>query len=291
MAHFVTLVVKLLVLASTIVTIGCANVSINSDPIKQSNRINNNRVTPNFASLTQYVRGQLVDKSGLPIAAATVYFPKYSLNDKKGISDYKLGSIPILSNACKKPNQPHHSFTCTDPNGKFHLHILGATDFPLQLNFDTQEDVISIPLALDDLSTDLGTIQFTKPQLQRHKIAIVMDLFNPFDAKDNVTPMGSTSFENNQQLVRGFYDYYQLDEFENEVTFPTLSSLFKDSNGDNKADIYQYKSVFLNSRGEEDMLKLTDDEKVILMEYVSNGGELMITTWGVQTKYSLDQYI
>ncbi|MDH5327535.1 MAG: hypothetical protein OEZ68_16545 [Gammaproteobacteria bacterium] len=265
-----------LLLSATLLFSGCAGIS---QQAPAPEHFAAPLALPDIDRLLQYVRGQVVDRNGNPVASATVFIPKpkSKSSKKKTLSDYQLGSISIASGACRKPQQAFYSYTCTDADGRFHLQILGSVSLPLQLSIDRGQHATSILLSLDDLSTDLGRLTLQNPELTRNKIAIVMDLFNPFE---HISRQGDHSPFQDPHLVRRFFDYYQLNEYEHELLFPTLSSLFSDSNGDNKADIHQYKTIYLNSRGEEDMRKLSKREKAILLEYVSNGGELRITNWG-----------
>lgn len=277
------------VLTSTLVLICCGSLiacaSNSHKSLPQSKH-----VTPSISQLTQYVRGQLLDKQGHPIKAATVYFPKHQTNAKKLLNNYNLGSISIKSNGCKQPTLPYYSFTCTDSNGRFHLHMLGYADLPLQLSFINLNKSMSITLDINDISTDLGQISFEQTQLKRNKIAVVMDLFNPLEHMSSLP--GLNPYKDSEQFARRFFEYYHLSKYENELLFPELSSLFKDTDGDNKADIYLYKTVYINSRGEQDMHKLGGREKTLLLEYVSNGGELLITNWGATPfQITIEQFI
>ena len=260
----------------------CAPLGVSSQSDTKPAVPDNILTNTSISQLTQYVRGRLVDDKGNPLARATVYFPNLQPRGNKPLSSYQLGSISIESGACQKPKLPFYSFTCTDTNGNFHLHLLGSASQPLRLAFDYLQQEMSIALSINDMSTDLGSITLRKSELERTKIAIVMDLFNPFE------PIARQLDQSNpllmhQELTHRFFKHYQLNEYEYEVFFPSLSSLFQDSNSDGKADIHLYKSIYLNSRGEEDMQKLSKKQKAVLLEFVSNGGELLITNWGAQS--------
>jgi hypothetical protein len=249
-------------------------------------------VNDDQASFQNLVHGKLVSKdNNEPLAGATVYVPKAVTEEKKPLVDLSLNSAVERTMGCKVPSEPYSSFACTDRFGNFTISLLNASQANFKLKFQFNDTTVQTDLSLNDLDSDIGTILFTDNDTQKKKIAIVLDLqgqasqmSNSFE--DTVTNTMKVEFE------QEFSKMYDIDENEFDVEFLPFPSLFDDKDADDRMDIFNYKIVYLITPGNEDLSDLSKDNKMTLLDYISKGGELFVTTLSVEAdEVSLEEYI
>ena len=94
------------------------------------------------------------------------------------------------------------------------------------------------------------------------------------------------------EFQQQFVKLYDIDESQYDVEFMQFPSLFEDKDSDHNVDIFKYKIVYLITTGDEDLSDLGKEKKSTLLDFISNGGELYVTTLTVDTdEHSLDEYI
>ena len=280
---------------SRISRIASLSVSISAASLLTISCASNSTLVANdadHASFQNLVHGKLVDKdSNAPISGATVYVPKAVIDEKKPLSELSLNSAFEHTMGCKAPTEPYVSFACTDTFGNFTISLLNASQDNFKLKFQYNEDTAHTDLSLNDLDADLGTIVFEDNSEQKKKIAIVLDLqgqasqmSNSFD--DVISNTMKVEFE------QEFAKMYEIDENEFDVVFLPFPSLFEDKNDDNRMDIFDYKIVYLITPGNDDLSDLSRENKLTLLDYISKGGELFVTTLSVEAEdVSLEEYI
>ena len=266
--------------AACLLTISCASKpSINTAHNEQ-------------ASFQNFVHGQLVDKdSNEPIAGATVYLPKSVLEEKQPLAGLSLNSAIERTMGCEIPSEPYASFACTDRFGNFTLSLLNANPDNFKLKFQYNDTTVQTDLSLNDLDSDLGTIAFADNNPAKKKIAIVLDLQGQASQMSNSFD-GMISNTMKVEFEQEFSKMYDIDENEYDVEFLPFPSLFEDKNADSRMDIFDYKIVYLITPGDDDLSDLSKDNKRTLLDYISKGGELFVTTLSVELdEASLDEYI
>lgn len=240
------------------------------------------------------VHGKLVSKTTeAPIARATVYVPKNITADKKPLSDLSLNSAIEQTMGCKTPAEPYSSFACTDSYGNFTIAVTNVTNSGIKLKFQHEKSTISTDLSLDDLDSDIGTIAFTSADKaqEKKKIAIVLDLQDNYskmrNSKDDLIPY-SLKVEFEQKLSK----MYEIDEDQYDVEFMSFNSLFEDKDKDKLLDIFNYAMIYLITPGNEDLSDISKEYKLTLLDFISKGGELFVTTLSVESEEpSLEEFI
>jgi len=280
----------LCVSAACLLTISCASQS----PLTGAN--DNGRGNEAFleGSFQNLVHGKLVSKdSQEPVAGATVYLPKQRLKDNHPLADLSLNSAIERTMGCAAPREPYATFACTDQFGNFTLSLLNADAENLQLKFQYSDTTVQTQLSLSDLDSDLGTIVFENhsDEEAKKKIAIVLDM------QGQAAPM-SNSFDgiisNNLKVEfeQQFSKMYDIDESQFDVEFLPFPSLFEDKDSDNRMDIFNYKIIYLITPGDDDLSGLSRENKMTLLDYISKGGELFVTTLSVESEEaSMEDYI
>jgi len=263
--------------AACLLTISCAN--------------NPSFVTAEQGSFQNLVHGKLVDKtSNEPIAGATVYIPK-TITGKKPLADLSLNSAMERTMGCAAPSEPYSSFACTDPFGNFTISLLNAHSDNFKLKFQYNDTTVQTNLSLNDLDSDLGTIAFQDNNAPKKKIAIVLDLQAQASQMSNAFEdifSGNIKVEFEQE----FSKMYDIDENEYDVVFLPLPSLFEDKDADSRPDIFDYKIVYLITPGDDDLSDMSKENKLTLLDYISKGGELFVTTLSVEAEeHSLEEFI
>ncbi len=250
------------------------------------------------------VTGHLLLADGsTPANNVAVYVPTVNTSASLFINELTLSSTPLLEHSCKKPQVPYSSFACTDVNGRFELPIFGLAALPIPVVAKINKHTVSTTIALNELDSDIGVITFPGRQTlttqiqaeEKDKIAIVFDLLDPYEE------INRTLVENdiNPDLIRidmlnNFYEIYEINENYSDVEVTTLQELVKDQNKDTLADISDYDIIFINCRDEDDISKLNSNIRKELLNFVSNGGELFITSWSFQIEepvLDLNDYI
>lgn len=245
-------------------------------------------------AMQNLVHGKLVSKNtDMPIAGATVYVPKDITAEKKPLSDLSLNSAIEQTMGCKAPSEPYASFACTDDYGNFTIAVTSASNFALKLKFQHEKSIISTDLSLDDLDSDIGTIAFTTMNQieEKKKIAIVLDLQSEYsqmsNSMDDIIPHNlKVEFE------QEFSKMYEIDENQYDVEFMAFNSLFEDKDDDKRSDIFNYAMVYLITPGNEDLSDINKEYKLTLLDFISKGGELFVTTLSVEAEEpSLEEFI
>lgn len=222
---------------------------------------------------------------------------------KRSANDLSLSSIgpDVDSKSCQKPIEPYIAYTCTNYWGAFYLNIANLRELPLRLKITNQRNTQEITLSLNDIGTNLGKIKLSPNAsadsgMIKQKIAIVTDLLNPYREIQN--SLSSEDIENidlesmKLEIAEGFYELYEVDAENSLIEFPSFESLFSDKDKDQKADINNYEVVYINSLEEADISNLSDEYKRMLIDYVSKGGELYITSWSFELQEpGIDSYI
>jgi len=253
---------------------------------------------------TSLLTGQVLLANGTtPIKSVTVYIPNVEQKTTIFINELSLNSSSQAKRACEKPLAAYFSFSCTDVNGHFELPVTKLSTFPLSIIVQNSDDTVSTDIAINELDSDIGIITMSDNQssvptrhgADKNKIAIVFDLLDPYEE------INRTLVENNinPDLVRidmlnNFYEIYEINESQNDVDITTLQELVKDQNKDTLADIADYDIIFINCRDEDDIAKLSTKIRRELLKFVSNGGELFITSWSLQLEepeLDLNEYI
>jgi hypothetical protein len=142
------------------------------------------------------------------------------------------------------------------------------------------------------LDSDLGTIEFDLSQSEhKDKIAIVLDLQGQAEQMSNSFD-GILSNTMKVEFEQEFSEMYDIDEDQYDVEFLPFTSLFADKDDDKRLDIFNYKMVYLITPGDEDLSDLSKENKLTLLDYISKGGELFVTTLSVEVEdASLEEYI
>jgi hypothetical protein len=249
------------------------------------------------ANFQNLVHGKLVNKNGSqPIAGATVYIPKTAnpkvAAGKKPLANLSLNSVVEHSMGCPVPDEPYTSFACTDHFGNFTLSLLNASldDFKLKIQYE--DATVHTDLALNDLDSDLGIIEFDLSQSDhKEKIAIVLDLQSQAEQMSNSFD-GTISNTMKVEFEQEFSKMYDIDEDQYDVEFLPFPSLFEDKDDDKRLDIFNYKMIYLITPGDEDLSDVSKENKLALLDYISKGGELFVTTLSVEVEdASLEEYI
>ena len=117
------------------------------------------------------------------------------------------------------------------------------------------------------------------------------------DFQGQASPM-SNSFDNaisdtlKVEFEQEFSKMYNIDENEYDVEFLPFPSLFQDKDEDKRMDIFNYKIIYLITPGNEDLSDLNKENKLTLLDYISKGGELFVTTLSVEAdEATLEEYI
>jgi hypothetical protein len=283
---------KLSRIASLTVSLGAASLLTISCASKPA-LVTTNEDQGSFQNL---VHGKLVDKtSNEPISGATVYIPKAVIADKKPLADLSINSAIEHTMGCKAPAEPYVSFACSDAFGNFTISLLNANQDNFKLKFQYNDNTVQTDLSLNDLDSDLGTIVFPDNNAdnsgQKKKIAIVLDMQGQASQMSNSFD-GIISNTMKVEFEQEFSKMYDIDENEYDVEFLPFPSLFEDKNADNRLDIFDYKIVYLITPGNEDLSDLRKENKLTLLDFISKGGELFVTTLSVEAEdVSLEEYI
>jgi len=277
--------------ATLLLTVSCANQAHITAP------------EPSSALLKNIVHGKVIAAdTNLPVSGATVYVPKtlppvsdaLSAQEKaKPLTDLSLTTALEQSMGCKVPTEPFSSFACTDRFGNFTIPVINSSLENIQLKFQHNNATIHTELTLNDLDSDLGTILFAENEQhsQKQKVAIVLDMggkTSPMRQLQSQSLPLTMEVEFRQQ----FEKMYDIDENQYDVEFMPFPSLFEDKDDDKAIDIFKYKIVYLITAGDEDLSGLAKDRKSALLEFISKGGELYVTSLSVELdEHPLGDYI
>lgn len=243
---------------------------------------------------SQQISGKLLDRNGrTPVAGVTVYVANREAVVKRMLNNLSLKS-PTTENNCPAPSEPHFAFTCTRADGSFELPVTQLTRIPAPLVMTKGEVRAEVELGLNDLGTDIGLVTFNQSGNDAEEtIAIVLDFFDPYDDISNklnsrqLDPEAAFLVINDQ-----ISEVLDMENSNQHIEFPKFAALFEDNDGDDKADIFNYSSVYLNSRDADDITNMDKEQKKQLLKFIANGGQLYVTEWTIeQAEPSLDQYI
>ena len=249
--------------------------------------------------ISQRISGKVLDDDGkTALAGATIYIANDKLDStqkagKKMIADLSLSELPTTSLPCARPVESYSAFACSQGDGSFELTIPQISQLPLSLTFVKGDKKVNVDIDLNDLGTNIGIVAFDFPEPQRNNVAIVLDLFNPYDDIRNQLKTRQLSADTVfLDLTKQLSEVFDISDPNSDVTFPDLQSLFEDTDNDGKIDIFNYDVVYLNSRNESDIAKLDKVKKQVLLQYISRGGQLYVTEWTIELpEIPLDQYI
>jgi hypothetical protein len=248
-----------------------------------------------FSGNLQHISGTLVDEDGAtPIMGATVYIPKTGALPQGPIADHSLGSIAKRGFGCAKPSEPYISYSCTNGMGQFTLWVSDLSGFPLDIKFTHENNTASTNVSLNDMGEDIGTISLAQSAPKKERIAIVIDVFSPFEEMGNSISNAISMQMVEAQFEQQFEEMYPSENGEDyDVEFLALESLFEDKDHNDQLDIFGFDIVYLISRDDEELSSLSKDSKRVLLEFVSKGGELFVTTLTVESEEDtpLDQFI
>lgn len=249
----------------------------------------------------QRISGKVLGEDGkTPVSAATIYIANYNahtsvdaLSSKRMINDISLNSLSSAVSPCAKPIESYITLACSRADGSFELTIPQITQLPLPLIFIKDGKKVEIAIDLNDLGTNIGTVAFDIPEPHHDNIAIVLDLFNPYeDIRNQLKTRQFNSQSAFLDLSKQLSEVFDIDDSKAEISFPNLQSLFEDDDKDGKIDIFNYDIVYINSQNQADIAKLDKPKKQILLKYISRGGQLYITEWTIELpEIPLDQYI
>lgn len=266
--------------------------------IEQNSTIKNQNPYSGHLKSSNRISGHIVAEDGYsPLVGATVYIPsRRAAPGKKIIKDLSLGSISLAGNAntCDKPKEPYVIYTCTNRAGAFYLNLTQVQEFPIHLAIINRENTRELALSLDDLGTYLGAIDLSIDQeVEKQKIAIVTDLFNPYEQiQKTLNDQHIDSTDIQIDFIQDFYEVFDIDSSQSCIEFTTLKILLEDNDGDAKADINNYQVVYLNSHNESDITELSRDARKKLIQFIADGGELYITSWKFElVEPTIDNYI
>lgn len=253
--------------------------------IEQNSHVKNQKPYSDHFKSNNRISGHVVAEDGYsPLVGATVYIASRRAEPgKKTIKNLSLGSINLAgnTNTCDKPKEPYVIYTCTNTTGMFYLNLAHVQEFPIRLTITGRENTRNLALSLNDLGTYLGIIDLSADQeVEKQKIAIVTNLFNPYEQIQKTLNDQQIDPTNLQvEFMQDFYELFDIDQDQSCVEFIALKTLLEDNDDDKKADINNYQVVYLNSHNENDITELSKDVRKKLMKFIADGGELYITSW------------
>ena len=282
-----------------LIFLSCAeNLKYNDSIAVENNNLNtteNNQLNPGVSSVG--VSGIIVSSEDKkPLSNVTIYIPSYSIeSDKKFIIEHSLNSPIVNQPNCIKPSTDYISYTCSRADGSFFLPLSKVTALPLKIFVQKDNRINSTSIDLNEINSDIGVITFSEfEDLEvKDKVAIVFDLLNPYEEISKILTANDINPQFVQlEMLKSFYDIYEIDSNQNEVDVTTLKDLINTKETQKDADITQYDVIYINCHNEDDIANLPDDIKRALLMFVSNGGELYLTSWQFQLpETNLDQYI
>lgn len=307
--HILAVTLKGLALLGTIMlSSGCANIMATSSgntvarpgaEITDATTLTTYSNAPTLMS--QRISGKVLGDDGkTPLEGATVYIANYNPVDssnkqgKRMINDMSLSSLSSSSlTTCEKPVEAVIAMACSRFDGSFELTIPQISQLPLPLVFIKDGKKVEVAIDLNDLGTNIGTVAFDFPEPQHSNVAIVLDLFNPYeDIRSQLKTRQFNAETAFLDLTKQLSDVFNITDNNTEISFPDLQSLFEDSDKDGNIDIFNYDVVYINSRNQADVAKLDKAKKQALLKYISRGGQLYITEWTIELpEIPLDQYI
>jgi len=290
----------LLILLNLLIILFSTGCAFTDSSRKQTSPVDSSNVS-NYND-TPDVSGHVLLADGFtPANNVTVYVPNVNAKSPLFINELTLSSKSSSEHACEKPLAPYLSFTCTDVNGQFKLPVTRLSNLPLSITVQSNEETVSTAISLSELGSDIGAITLIDRQAfgaQKHdkdRIAIVFDLLDPYEEINRTLAENDISPDLIRiEMLQDFYDIYEINEKKSDVKVTTLQELVKDQNRDKLADIADYDVIFINCRNEDDIANLNTTIRKELLKFVSNGGELFITSWSFQLEkpeLNLNDYI
>jgi len=249
-----------------------------------------------FAQQATSVEGHIILSNQENVANASIYIADLSTdsllepNHKKLFAHQLNGKSPdnaaaassakdILKDgsSCIKPQFAVLSFACSDDTGHFNLSLPSVPALPLVVTVAKNGMTMNITLDLDDLGGDVGEIALDAAQLgeKLDRIAIV----------DNVTPFVKSRLNEKAMALQSTGDAmdsefllgYGLDVIQSNVEYPGFAALFRDDNHDGRLDIFNYSTVLLKTSWKTVLSQIDPSKRQVLLDYVEQGGQLLIT--------------
>jgi len=290
----------LLILLNLLVILFSTGCAFTDSSQKHTSLVNSSKISS--SSDTPFVSGHiLLADNFTPANNVTVYIPNVNAKTPLFINELVLSSSSSAERSCEKPLAPYISFTCTDVNGHFKLPVTKFSSPPLSITVQSNEVTVSTAISLSEIGSDIGAITLIDREAlgaQKHdkdRIAIVFDLLDPYEEINRTLAENDISPDLIRiEMLQNFYDIYEINENKSDVKVTTLQELVKDQNRDKLADIADFDVIFINCRNEDDIANLNATIRKELLKFVSNGGELFITSWSFQLekpKFNLNDYI
>lgn len=247
-----------------------------------------------------HVYGTVLAADGSSIVeGATVYLPKYEKLEDGAITEHSLTSSYKGKLGCEKPNRPYSSFTCTDSSGNFRLPLVNLDALPIEITIEYEDQTAQTKLSINDIESHIGVVTLTQDldtasgNNNKGKVAIVIDVSDPYEKMQN-------SGRSNEQDLKMFQveyaddvaQLYDIDEEQYDIEFLSFEALFQDKDKDDFLDIFNYNMIYLISRDSGELVSMDKQNKLTLLEYISKGGELFVTTLEVEVEEpSIEGYI
>lgn len=261
-----------------------------------------------FAAETQAtsIEGQIILSNQTIVANAAIYIADTSASSlleprHKSLLAHRLddslgkSTLPGAAqdnynedSSCRKPQISVLSFACSDETGHFNLALPSVPTLPLVVTIAKNGMSMNITIGLDDLGSDVGQIALDAAQLAEKldRIAIVenvtpfvksglanqsIDLQN-MDAQNIVAQNNGETAMDSEYLLG-----YGLDVIQSNVEYPGFAALFRDDDRDGRMDIFHYSTVLLKTSWKTVLSQIDANKRQILLDYVEQGGQLLIT--------------
>lgn len=200
------------------------------------------------------IKGILMSPNGeTPISGATIFVPEdaSAYTEANGL---ERETTSTENNDCQSPQVPYIGYTCSKSDGRFELHIPKTDAYSVMVIFQSGAFSFTQEISLTGETTDFGIIPL---ETDAANIAVVTghyDRMQDILAKLGFGTIISDSEDNWDygQLVLGTetFDLYDGDG-SLDTTYPALSELFEDSDGDGRIDLHNYDIVFINCGASE----------------------------------------
>lgn len=184
----------------------------------------------------------LAPDGSTPIAGATVYIPTQTSTSLSIMSGPAV--FIFASTACVAPVQAS-VFTCTEPDGSFELDVSSISGNNATLQVVKGEFSGSFAVALSGQGV-LGALSLpSDTELGAPKIAVVTGFYDRME--DILAKLGLGSFDPVTLMLQPGTEKFDIYDGTGEVSpYPDFQVLFSDVDNDGRADINNYKIVFMN---------------------------------------------
>ncbi len=213
----------------------------------------------------------LAPDGSTPIAGATVYVPASVKSSADLNSD-------LYAAGCSEPKEAYITYTCSDYDGSFKLNIskIDQPSFTLRIAKGSFKKDYSVDL--NTASNNLGNLTLpSDPEAGAGNFAVVTGYYDRMQDILAKLGMGEINLYNELEPGTEMFDLYNGDySLDNE--YPEFPEIFSTDPLTGNPRLYNYDIVFINCGNyfESDLLE-DMDKKLILRQYVNNGGKLYIT--------------